>query len=269
MVTSKEKAYFFNKIKNILSVKWDPTRDTIVAFILGFLQIVASFGLLLFSGNTTADRIGFFILRDLIMIFILGFAFPLYYVLIIERRKIGEFGITKRKWHISLIINIIFAILLLFQFISEAGELGQEILLTPRAIGPIFYLMVAGIYEVLFFYSYLRGEFENAFGIIPAIILTALFCSVSHVGFQPEFVKLFFVHTFFMSVFRVTKNILIVYPFFWGVGACWDVLVTFGAIERLENAWIKGIIILILMTIFAFYLRQRLEKGDKNVKKIK
>ncbi|PKP60865.1 hypothetical protein CVT91_04380 [Candidatus Atribacteria bacterium HGW-Atribacteria-1] len=250
-----------SSIKNILHVKWNPTRDTAVAFILGFLSIAVSFGLLLFSGNTTADKIGFFVLRDLIMIFCLGFAIPLYYVLFIKKESIRELGITTDKWLVSLIISIILAILLLFKFMSEAGELGQEILLNSNAIGPIFYLMVGGIYEVLFFYVFMRQRFENAFGIIPGIVLAALFCSLSHVGFQPEFLKLFFVHAFFMSVFRTTKNILIVYPFFWGVGACWDVLVSFGAMERLEDAWIKGVVVLILMIIFIIYLKWRMRKA--------
>ncbi|MBL7067017.1 MAG: hypothetical protein ISS29_04055 [Candidatus Marinimicrobia bacterium] len=250
-----------NSLKHLFQLRCQPTKDTAIAFILGFLSIAVSFGLLLFHGNTTADAIGFFILRDLIMIFALGFAFPLYYVLIIKKGKISEFGITREKWIVSLIISIILAILLLFQFMSEAGELGQEILLSSNAISPIFYLMVAGIYEVIFFYAFLRQRLENAFGIIPAILLAALFCSFSHIGFQPEFMKLFFVHAFFMVVFRTTKNILIVYPFFWGVGACWDVLVSFGAIEELEGAWIKGLITLILMIIFTGYLRWRVKKG--------
>ncbi len=256
-------------MKNILHVKWKPTKDTAIAFILGFLSIAVSCGLLLFHGNTTADAIGFFILRDLIMIFALGFAIPLYYILIIKKEGLKEFGITKEKWLSSLIIGIILAILLLFQFMNESGELGQEILLNSNAISPIFYLMVAGIYEVIFFYTFLRQRFENAFGIIPGIVLAALFISLSHVGFQPEFVKMFFVHLMFMSIFRTTKNILIVYPFFWGVGACWDVLVTFGAMERLEDAWIKGVVVLILMIIFAIYLRTKTKNNICYTEKLK
>ena len=247
-------------LKNLVQVRCQPTKDTAIAFILGFLSIVVSFKLLLFHGSTIVDKLGFFILRDLIMIFCLGFAVPLYYVLIIKKESIKELGITTDKWIVSLVASIVLAILLLFQFMSEAGELGQEILLNSNAIGPIFYLMVAGIYEVLFFYVFMRQRFENAFGIIPGIVLAALFCSLSHVGFQPEFVKMFFVHAFFMSVFRTTKNPLVVYPFFWGVGACWDVLVTFGAIDRLEDAWIKGVVVLILMVIFIIYLKGRIKK---------
>lgn len=249
-----------NSLKNLFQFKCQPTKDTAIAFISGFLVIVTSFGLLLFSENTITDKIGFFVLRDLVMIFVLGFAFPLCYVLIIKKEKISEFGITKKKWLTSLVVGIVLAILLLLQFISEAGKPGQEILLDSKSIGPFFYIMVAGIFEVIFFYTFLRQRFENAFGIIPGIALAALFYSFHHAGFQPEFMKLFFVGILYASVFRTTKNVLIIYPFFWGVGACWDVLVSFGAMERLQDAWIKAIITLILMIIFAGYLRWKSKK---------
>jgi len=249
-----------NFLKSLFHLKYQPTKDTAIAFVLGFLVIAISFGLFLFSGDTATDEIGFFVLRDLVMIFSLGFAFPLYYVLIIRKESLSEFGITRQKWLISLVVGVVLAILLLFQFISEAGEVGQEILLSSEAIGPIFYIMVAGIFEVIFFYAFLRQRFENAFGIIPGIILAALFYSFHHAGFQPEFMKLFFVGIMYASVFRITKNALIIYPFFWGVGACWDVLVSFGAMKELEGAWVKGLVTLILMIILIGYLKRRIRK---------
>lgn len=213
-----------------------------------------------FSGDTATDKIGFFVLRDFIMIFGLGFAFPLYYVLIVRKESVSEFGITRQKWLISLVVGVVLAVLLLFQFMTESSGAGQEILLSSEAIGPIFYVMVAGIFEVIFFYAFLRQRFENAFGIVPGIILVALFYSFHHAGFQPEFMKLFFVGIMYASVFRITKNALIIYPFFWGVGACWDVLVSFGAMKELEGAWVKGLVTLILMIILIGYLKRRIRK---------
>jgi len=256
-----------NTLRNIFQFRWQPTKDTTIASILGFLVIATSIGLLPFSFDTIAGKIGFYVLRDFIMIFVLGIAFPLYYVLIIKREDLSEFGITKRKWLVSLIVGIILAILLLFQFISEFGATGQKILLSSRAIGPIFYLIViGGIFEVLFFWAFLRQRFENAFGIIPGIILATLFYTFHHAGFQPEFLKLFFVGIIFASVFRITRNVLIIYPFFWAVGACWDVLVQSEA-KGIENIyydiWVRAIIILILMIVFAGYLKGKLKKIEK------
>ncbi|MEW6041397.1 MAG: CPBP family glutamic-type intramembrane protease [Elusimicrobiota bacterium] len=252
-------------LKNLFQFRWQPTKDTAIAFILGCLVIIASLGLFLFSGSTTADRIGFFVLKDIIMMFALGLAIPLYYVLIIRKEGLGLFGITRKKWLVSLIVGIVLAVMIFFQFVSMTEKAWQEILLSSEAIGPIFYIMVAGIFEVLFLFGFLRRKFEDAFGIIPSIILAALFYSFHHIGFQPEFVKLFFVGILFTSVFRITNNILIIYPFFWGIGACWDVLVQSEVIARegLQGAWIKGIIILALIIVFAGYLKWKLKRIEE------
>ena len=254
-----------NALKHLFQFRWQPTKDTAIAFILGFIVIAISLALLPFSesGNATVERIGFLVLRDIVMVFCLGFAFPLYYILIAKKGSLSEFGVTRRKWLISLVVGIVLAILLFFQFMSEAENVGQSVLLNPKAIGPIFYIMIAGIFEVIFFYAFLRQRFENAFGIIPSVLLTALFYSFHHAGFQPEFMKLFFVGIMYASVFRITKNILIIYPFFWGVGACWDVLVSFGAMKEFIEVgiWIHGLITLILMIIFVGYLKWRMRKA--------
>ncbi|MFZ5933090.1 MAG: methyltransferase domain-containing protein [Patescibacteria group bacterium] len=255
-----------NFLKNLFQFGWQPTKDTVIAFILGCLVVVASLGLFLFSGSTPADRIGFFVLKDIIMMFALGLVTPLYYVLVIRKEGLGLFGITRKKWLVSSIVGIVLAVMMFFQFVSMTEKPWQEILLSSKAIGPIFYIMVAGIFEVLFLFGFLRRKFEDAFGIIPSIILAALFYSFHHVGFQPEFVKLFFVGILFASVFRITNNILIIYPFFWGTGACWDVLVQSEVIayQSLQDAWIKGIIILALIIVFAGYLKWKLNMILKN-----
>jgi membrane protease YdiL (CAAX protease family) len=249
-------------LRTLFQFRWEPAKDTAIALILGFLVIATSIGLLLFSFDTITGKIGFYVLRDFIMIFLLGFAIPLYYVLIIKKEDLSEFGITKKRWLISLIVGIILAVLLLFQFISEAGTAGQRVFLDPQIVGPIFYLVtVGGIFEVIFFHAFLRQRFENAFGIIPGILLAALFYTFHHVGLQPEFVKLFFVGIIFAGVFRTTRNILIIYPFFWAVGGCWDVLVKYGAAENVyHDPWTRGIVILMFMVIFMVYIRWKLRK---------
>ena len=70
-----------NSLKHLFQLRCQPTKDTAIAFILGFLVIATSLGLFFFSGDTTTEKIGIFVLHDFIMIFGFGFAFPLYYVL--------------------------------------------------------------------------------------------------------------------------------------------------------------------------------------------
>ncbi|MEW6406140.1 MAG: hypothetical protein AB1649_30515, partial [Chloroflexota bacterium] len=95
------------------------------------------------------------------------------------------------------------------------------------------------------------------------IVLAAGFYSFHHAGFQPEFVKLFFVGLMYMSVFRTTRSLLILYPLFWGVGACWDVLVQYGtAPEQLR--WSYALVALGLMALAGIYFYRKAKRRKIN-----
>ena len=107
--------------------------------------------------------------------------------------------------------------------------------------------------------------FQKAFGIIPAILLTAAFYSFHHAGFQPEFLELFFVGIMYIGVFYITKSLWIIFPFFWAVGALWDVLVDSTAGESIKNSesfWI-AIAILAGGLIWWKVLNSLYKKDDK------
>lgn len=244
-------------LSTLFHIKFAPTKDTGVAFLAGIAMILASFALYLFYGESIKDEIVFFVIKDIVMMVGIGFIFPLYYVLVIKRESIKTFGITKDKLSLSLVLNIILAVLLLLQFMNESAAVGKKILLSSDAIIPLVYIFTAGIFEMVFFYGFLLHQFEQSFGILPGIVLTAIFYSFHHAGFQPEFLKLLFVGVMYASVFRITKNVFIIFPFFWGLGATWDVLVNFGAKEQLQGFWTltKTILVLVLMFGFLMYLK--------------
>lgn len=89
--------------------------------------------------------------------------------------------------------------------------------------------------------------------------MTAVFYSLHHAGFQPEFLKLFFVGIMYVSVFYITKNIFSIFPFFWGVGAIWDVLINSEAGKQIENiqSFYIAILMLISMLGICIYIYKR------------
>jgi len=248
-------------ILSLFLLKFEFSKDTAIAFFAGLAVILTSFGLYLFPGDSITDEVGFYVFRDIIMMFGIGFAFPLHYILITKKGSIKNLGITKNKLALSLFLNVVLAILLMFQFMVESRAYGKEIILGKDIIIPVIYIFTAGIFEVIFFYGFLRQQFEKAFGIIPGILLAALFYSLHHAGFQPEFFKLLFVGIMYASVYRITNNAFIIFPFFWGVGAIWDVLVNFGAQEHLQGTWtlFKAVSVLVLMALFSIYLIKKLK----------
>ena len=232
------------------------TKDTVVAFGAGAVMIFLSLIMLLFGGDSILDKAMSFILRDLLMIFGLGIVFVSLYV----RKKedgLKAIGFTGRKKALSFVLNFLFAAGLLAMFLKDEKPTG---ILEIKNLYAAAYILVAGIFEMTFIYGYLRACFEKAFGIIPAILLTSAFYSFHHAGFQPEFLHLFFVGLMYCSVYYITQNLLIIFPFFWGVGALWDVIVSSEAGEEIKNleSFIIALIILVLSVGWNFIFKKRL-----------
>ena len=222
--------------------KWfhfDIDKENIFGLICGFIMVLLSIAMTLFH-----NEISNIILRDILMILLLGFFTPLYYLLILKKKNLSVLGIRKNKFTVSLAINLIAGISLLAMFMSKNTE---EIIFNINSFYAITYIFAAGIFEMVFIYGFLCYELERAFGILPAILLTAIFYSFHHAGFQPEFAKLFFVGMMYVTVFYFTRNIFAIFPFFWGVGAIWDVFANSEAGNQIKNE--TSFIIAILMFI--------------------
>ena len=201
--------------------------DLFIGLSSGITMLLLSFGMNCFPGTVFS----ILFLRSILMIFVLGFLYPLYRVLFRENQNLSVLGIHTIKWKSSLFINI-FAAFVLWIILSSTTK---SIQITKESFYAISYICVAGIFEMVFIFGFLRYKFEQSLGTIPAIIVTSIFYSLHHAGFQPEFMKLFFVGIMYLSVFYITKNILIIFPFFWGVGAIWDVLQNSTAGEQISN----------------------------------
>ncbi len=207
------------------------TKDTTIGLTGGIIVILLSLCMNFFPGTGLIDTAMSILLRDVLMILVIGFWGVFHYVLVIKKESLACLGFHKKKLWLSLILNLIFAVCLLFGFMRG----GEKIHFTYSTMCAVSYILVAGIFEMVFIYGFLRYIFEKAFGIIPAIFLTSIFYSLHHAGFQPEFTKLFFVGMMYVAVYYITQNLFIIFPFFWGVGAIWDVLANSTAGESIAN----------------------------------
>jgi len=241
-------------------LKFKPDKTTVTAFAIGIAIIVLSFAMTLFDGSEI-ETVMHIVFRDFLMIFVMGFCLPILYVRRNEPTKYEVLGFTKRKLKISLILNVLFSVLLLAQFVFSADA---PISISINIIFAITYIFVAGIFEMICIYGFIRHYLERAFGIIPAILLTALIYSFHHAGFQPEFLELFFVGILYCSVFYITRNIFIIFPFFWGVGAVWDVLVDSTAGQSIQNVTSFIVAVGLLIAMLLFVLVKGKDYGRKN-----
>ena len=247
--------------------KWKLSKDTWIAAAAGIVMIALSLLMLPFSGDSTRDSIVSFLIRDVLMIFGLGIVFVTLFVDKKGKEVLSDIGFTKKKLKLSLVLDALLAAGLAGIFIKDGIPEGTKFL----SIGNLYaavYILTAGIFEMLFIYGFLRMSFEKAFGIIPPILLTSAFYSFHHAGFQPEFLHLFLVGLMYCSVFYITRNMLIIFPFFWGVGALWDVIISSEAGEGIKNIESFVFALIIWLLILGWFLYRKVRRNTNAVENI-
>ena len=114
-VAKRGDIYMKKVIKSLF--RFNVTKETGLAVLMGLLMIVLSFLMIPFGGDSLRDMFISSILRDFLMIFGLGVAFVSLYV---EKKEnvLEDLGFNKRKIILSVIINIVLAIGLYAYYIS-------------------------------------------------------------------------------------------------------------------------------------------------------
>lgn len=81
--------------------------------------------------------------------------------------------------------------------------------------------LAVGLFEAIFFRGWLQLRFEAAFGLVPGLLISALCYSLYHIGYGMEAEEplfLFFLGITFGAMFRLTKNIFVLWPLYTPVG---------------------------------------------------
>jgi len=206
-----------SKVKEATWFKFRPTEETIMAIVLGSLSILLS----VIMGMVEIKGLRMFF-RSICQMGIIGVIIPLLYLY--RKGELNKSGIKWEKPIKMFVISILLGICLSLIFIKEAGGQVNNIF-GSLYIQATVYVMIANIFEVVFFFAFLRYYFEKAFGVIPAILLASFFYSFHHAGFEPAYLELFIVGIVFISIFRFANNCLICFPLWW-VGGLGDVLVS-------------------------------------------
>jgi hypothetical protein len=127
---------------------------------------------------------------------------------------------------------------------------------------PLVALALAiGFFEAVFWRGWVLLRLEEAFGIIPAILLGSVLYAVYHIGYgmpASEMITLFFVGVMFAVVFRLTKNVFILWPIFQPMGQL-VTLIKDGLTLPLLAA-LGFVEVLILMFVFVWLAARRQRK---------
>jgi len=229
--------------------RFKPTQDLSVSFI-SWVVLVA----VLYISFSFGGRLGY-LLYPFPVLLLVGAVFPAFWMVRVRGRSLSEIGLKRRYWLLSLVIGLVATALF---------DVPRLLVLTwmPELI-PIFVLaVVSGFFEAIFFSGWLQLRLEESFGVIPAILVASFYYSLYHIGYGGSWIDvdtlitLFYVGVFFACIFRLTKNILTVWPFLIPLGAVYD-LVKHGTWIPFDAVY--GFILAFMLMVAALLYLHRVE----------
>jgi membrane protease YdiL (CAAX protease family) len=208
------KLFSLHRILREQGLAWRPNRDTFVAF-ASYVLVVA--GLYVAFQVFTTERIAAnFIAFGPVTLAGLGVALPVLYTLLVRQRSLADVGLTARHLLPSLVLG------LLLGWDTYSNTLATlDVAWTRETLPLVVMALAVGLFEAIFFRGWLQLRFEEAFGVVPGVVLGALCYSLYHVGYGmnwDEMLFLFGLGLVFAAVFRLTRNVAVLWPFYTPIG---------------------------------------------------
>jgi membrane protease YdiL (CAAX protease family) len=188
---------------------WNPTIDVGVVLLTEFWMVVSYYLVYHVLHSPLVVLLVFVVLTNLVICGLL----PVWWVAHYRRRPLAELGITTQRWLPSLLISVALAAISLPRLLQLAYGTNW----IPHVIANAMVL-----WESLFVYGWMQLRFERAFGIIPAVLLAGLCFAGYHIGGNyPPFalMMLLFAGLLYAVAFRLTKNLLALWPIAVSVGS--------------------------------------------------
>lgn len=237
-------------------ISWEPGIDTLVATV----SLLALWGAFLLCTWLRRDGLLFAFFAVYAVTSIAAVLLPTLYVTIVRGEAPSHLGVTTRRCWMALTISGLLGAAL---FPGLRAELSRqpEARLVPQLLynGLLFW-------EPFFVFGWLQLRFERAFGIVPAIIFTALAVMIYHVGSLPAqyLPSMILFGVFNCSVFRLTGNLLTIWPVYFAVASAIGTLQ--GNIIA-DGSWVAVMAIVLLIEIagFAATVKGRCRQSNANV----
>ena len=203
-------------LKRVFTVRWHLSWDLAALGVSWLLVVGALYAATVLVGTNAWGGMAYFTLYAVVGALLFGIGIPLLWMVVVRKRPLEDLGITKKRWKLSVGLQIVFAVPLYFATLAKTPLPPIEQLLPLVALA-----LAIGFFEVVFWRGWTLLRLEEAFGIIPAILLSSLLYALYHIGYgmpANEMVFLFFIGIMFAVCFRLTKNILILWPIFQPMG---------------------------------------------------
>jgi len=203
-------------LRQVFSIRWKPSKDLVVVALSWLLVVGSLYTATVIVGDKVWGGMAYFTLYAVVGATLFGVGLPLYWMVIVQRRPLSDLGLTTRWLGLSLVLQLVFAAL---QFM---GTLAMAQLPPFEEFLPLIALALCiGFFEAVFWRGWVLLRLEESFGTIPAVLLGSALYAAYHIGYgmpSSEMIFLFFIGIMFAVVFRLTKNIFILWPLFQPMG---------------------------------------------------
>jgi membrane protease YdiL (CAAX protease family) len=250
-------------LKQVVAIHWKPNKDLGIVALSWLLVVGALYTATIIIGSTVWGGMAYFVLYAVIGATLFGIGLPLYWMTVIRRRPISDLGLTTRWLGLSLVLQLVFAG---FQYM---GTLAKTQLPPLQEFLPLVTLsLTIGFFEAVFWRGWVLLRLEEAFGMIPAILLGSALYALYHIGYgmpTSEIVFLFFIGVMFAVIFRITKNVFILWPVFQPMGQLITLIKDKLSLPFLASLGFAEVLILMLVLVWlaARYQRKH-SKQDTN-----
>jgi membrane protease YdiL (CAAX protease family) len=189
-------------------------RTDLLVVALLYVGVVAAFRLA-FTGFTTDNVLGLFL--SFATGLLLGVVVPVVYEVWGRGRGLDSLGIGAHRWRATVAMGLVLAAT---QF--TVTMVGYS-LPKPEDWVPLLGMSLAvGLFEAVFFRGFVQGRLEASFGPVPAVAGAAALYAVYHVGYGMGAADMWFLFglgVLYAVIYRLTTNILIVWPLLTPIGA--------------------------------------------------
>lgn len=253
-------------LRTIFTFRWNPGLDLAAVLVSWLLVTGALFTATVIVTPEAGGGLPYFFLYAVLAATLFGVGIPLVWMVVFRKRPVQDLGITTKFLGASIVLQLVFAA---FQYL---GTLAQVEIPPMEQVAPLLVLALAiGFFEALFWRGWVLLRLEEAFGLIPAILIGSLLYAAYHIGYAmpiEEIAFLFWIGVLYAVVFRLTRNLFILWPIFQPMGQ----LVTLIR-DGLQLPLISSlgfIEVLIVMLVFAWLANRicRKHQALKNPQKV-
>jgi membrane protease YdiL (CAAX protease family) len=203
-------------LRQILSVRWQPNKDLVAVGVSYVLVVGCLYTATVIVGPAVWGGFAYFLLYALGAATLCGVGLPLYWTTVVRRRPVSDLGLTTRRLGLSLVLQAVLAALLYSVTLARVQWPPIDQVLPLMALA-----LAIGFFEAVFWRGWVLLRLEESFGVIPAVVVGSALYAFYHIGYAmplSEIAFLFFIGVLYAVTFRLTKNILVIWPLFQPMG---------------------------------------------------